>query len=108
MTGWLNGGKINTASNGGLALIGTSNESINMAGYPLLSLGAALPGTTYSGVLTPAGTTYYLGGGGGTLTFTPNLTGAERGRRKRWNGGPHRFEHLYRRHDGIQRHAEDP
>ncbi len=76
--GWLNSAKINTASSGALALslIGTSSESINMGIYSKLSLGAALPGTTYSGVLTPSGTTYYLGGGGGKLTFTPNLTGA--------------------------------
>jgi autotransporter-associated beta strand protein len=74
--GWLASGKISSASNGALALTASSNENINMAGYPQLSLGAASPGTTYSGVLTPAGSTYYLGGGGGSLTFTPNLTGA--------------------------------
>ncbi len=77
VSGWLFSTKISAASNGALALIGTSNESINMAGYPQLSLGATSPGTTYSGVLTPAGSTYYLGGGGGTLTFTRNLTGAK-------------------------------
>ena len=76
VTGWLNSTKVSTASNGALALVGTSSESITMGSYSQLSLGAALPGTTYSGVLTPAGSTYYLGGGGGTLTFTPNLTGA--------------------------------
>jgi autotransporter-associated beta strand protein len=78
VTGWLTSGRINTASSGALALalVGSSNESINMGGFPQLSLGAASPGTTYSGVLTPAGTTYYLGGGGGKLTFIPNLTGA--------------------------------
>jgi fibronectin-binding autotransporter adhesin len=78
VSGWLNSNEISTASNGALALalVGTSNESINIGNYSQLSLGAASPGTTYSGVLTPAGSTYYLGGGGGTLTFTPNLTGA--------------------------------
>ena len=78
VTGWLNSGRISTASSGALALAlaTTNNETINMAGYPQLSLGAASPGTTYSGVLTPAGSTYFLGGGGGKLTFTPNLTGA--------------------------------
>ena len=78
VTAWLNSGKISTSSNGALALalIGSSNENINMGSYSQLSLGAALPGTVYSGVLTPAGSTYYLGGGGGKLTFTPNLTGA--------------------------------
>jgi autotransporter-associated beta strand protein len=76
VTGWLNSGKINPASNGVLAISGTSSESINMAGYATLGLGATAPGATYSGVLTPAGSTFYLGGGGGNLTFTSNLTGA--------------------------------
>jgi autotransporter-associated beta strand protein len=76
VTGWLNSGKINAASNGALALTATSNESINMAGYPQLALGAASPGTTYSGVLTPSTSTYLFGGGGGTLTVASNLTGA--------------------------------
>jgi fibronectin-binding autotransporter adhesin len=41
------------------------------------SLGAGLGGTgifTYSGVLTPYGTTYRLGGGGGTLNVSSTLT----------------------------------
>jgi len=80
ITGWLNSGRINTASNGAVALAlgSTSNETINMSSpvsYPQLSLGA-ISNTTYSGVLTPAGSTYYLGGGGGKLTFTPNLSGS--------------------------------
>ena len=45
-----------------------------MAGYPSLSLGAS-GSVTFNGTLTPAGTTYNLGGGGGTLTFTPTITG---------------------------------
>jgi autotransporter-associated beta strand protein len=76
VSGWLGSGKISPTSSGALALTAASNENINMAGYPKLSLGAASPVTTYSGVLTPAGSTYYLGGGGGTLTFTPSLTGS--------------------------------
>ena len=40
-----------------------------MAGYPALSLGAA-GSCTYSGILTPVNSTYYLGGGGGVLTFS--------------------------------------
>ena len=46
-----------------------------MGSYASLSLGAS-GAATYSGTLTPAGTTYRLGGGGGTLTFTPSLTGS--------------------------------
>ena len=46
-----------------------------MGSYTVLSLGAS-GNDTYSGILTPSGTTYHLGGGGGTLTFTPAITGA--------------------------------
>ncbi len=72
---WLRSNLIAPASAGALALTAISNEPINMAGYPNLSLGAS-GAATYNGVLTLAGTTYQLGGGGGTLTFTPALTGA--------------------------------
>ena len=63
---------INTASTGAIALTAADSENINMAGYPTLSLGAAAT-ATLSGQLTPAGTTYYLGGGGATLTVSSNL-----------------------------------
>ena len=46
-----------------------------MGSYASLSLGAS-GNVTYSGTLTPSGSTYNLGGGGGTLTFTPAMTGA--------------------------------
>ena len=76
VTGWLNSGKIATASAGALALIAASDtETINMGSYASLSLGAS-GNVTYSGTLTPSGTTYHLGGGGGTLTFSPAITGA--------------------------------
>jgi autotransporter-associated beta strand protein len=79
-TGWLNSGAINVNSTGAVAISGTSNESIDMAGpnfnYGSLALGAAAPGATYSGVLTPSGSTYRLGGGGGTLTVAGSLGGA--------------------------------
>ncbi len=39
---------------------------MSTAGYSTLSLGAT-GSRTYAGALTPAGSTYYLGGGGGTL-----------------------------------------
>ncbi len=63
-------------STGALVLLpNNSNEDVNMAGHPSLSLGAA--GTvSYYGTLTPASTTYNLGGGWGTLTFNPSITGA--------------------------------
>ena len=76
VTGWLNSGKIASASTARLALIATSDtETISMGSYASLSLGA-IGNVTYSGTLTPSGTTYNLGGGGGTLTFTRAMTGA--------------------------------
>ena len=81
VTGWLGSGLINQNATGGFAMTGTSNEPINMLlansyTYSSLSVGANVGGATYGGTLTPSGTTYYLGGGGGPLTFTPSITGA--------------------------------
>ena len=61
--GLLNGTLINPASTGLLALAGSSNENIKMAGYNSLWLGAVAGGATLSGSLTPANTGYLLGGG---------------------------------------------
>ena len=72
--GWLNSNRINPASTGVLALSGSSSETIGMAGYNSLSLGAVAGGATYSGSLTPAGATYRLGGGGGALSVSTALT----------------------------------
>ena len=72
---WLSSGKISTASTGALALVADSAEAISMGSYTGLSLGAA-GNYTYSGTLTPADTTYHLGGGGGTLTISSVLSGA--------------------------------
>ena len=75
VTGWLTSGKIAVASPGAVALIADDSEPISMGSYASLSLGAS-GAATYSGVFTPSGSTYNLGGGGGTLTFTPAMTGA--------------------------------
>ena len=65
-----------------------------MSGYASLSLGAS-GSVTFNGTLTPSGTTYNLGGGGGTLTFTPAITGASEPQRQRTGSrGPHRQRHL--------------
>jgi autotransporter-associated beta strand protein len=48
----------------------TMNFDFDALGLPGVSLGAA-ENATYTGTLAPSGTTYRLGGGGGTLTFTP-------------------------------------
>ncbi len=68
VSGWLGSGKIATGSTGVIALTGGSSETINMAGFSNLMLGASA-NSTYSGALTPAGGTYRLGGGGATLTL---------------------------------------
>lgn len=79
VTNWLNSGVIDTNSVGAILLNGASSETINMGAYGSLMLGAA-QNATYTGALTPSGTTYRLGGGGlgGTLTLSGNgaLTGA--------------------------------
>ncbi len=75
ISGWLGSNDITTASAGALALTGSSSETITMSGYASLSLGAS-GAALYNGALTSAGTTYRLGGGGGTLTFASALTGS--------------------------------
>ncbi len=65
-----------TSSTGTLVVTpATSADAVNLAAYSpsYLSLGT-LDSETYTGVLTPSGTNYRLGGGGGTLTFAPALT----------------------------------
>jgi len=69
VTAWL--AKIAVGSTGAIGLTGNSSESINFStgGYNTLMLGATAA-STYTGTLTPAGTTYRLGGGGSTLTLS--------------------------------------
>jgi autotransporter-associated beta strand protein len=67
---------------GSVALAANSSSNLNFSGtatgganLTAASLGAWVGGTrVYSGTLTPNGTTYRLGGGGGTLDFTGLLT----------------------------------
>jgi autotransporter-associated beta strand protein len=64
--------KIVTTSTGAIAAdnyAGTDFD-FNTAGLTTVSLGA-LGTVTYTGTLTPSSNTYRLGGGGGTLIFTP-------------------------------------
>lgn len=49
--------------------------SVTGLNYAAVSLGA-VGNVTYTGTLTPNGTTYRLGGGGGTLTYGQQITGA--------------------------------
>ena len=64
-------GRIAAASAGAIAAdnYDTLNFDFNTPGLTAASLGAA-GNVTYTGTLTPSGTTYRLGGGGGTLTMT--------------------------------------
>jgi autotransporter-associated beta strand protein len=67
---------VNTSA-GTVALTADSSEALDFssAGADLTAASLGAVGTaTYSGVLTPNGATYRLGGGGGTLTVS-NLTG---------------------------------
>lgn len=71
--------RITTDSSGVVALGAASGNNLSFAsaGLANMSLGATAS-VTYSGLLTPAGTTYRLGGGGAQLTVSANnaLTGA--------------------------------
>jgi len=64
---------INTSC-GAVALPASTSENISFGSaansFASMSLGAS-GSVTYTGTLEPNGTTYRLGGGGGTLTFTP-------------------------------------
>jgi autotransporter-associated beta strand protein len=68
--------KIGAGSSGTIALTVNSAETLNFTGSDL-SLGAVNP-ATYSGTVTPNNNVYRLGGGGGALTVTSDLTGAGR------------------------------
>jgi len=65
-------GRVTTTSTGAIALNVNSSTAIdfNAAGLTAASLGASGGTRTYSGTLTPAGSTYRLGGAVGTLTLT--------------------------------------
>ncbi len=62
------------SSSGVVALAVSSTNNLNLSSLAILRLGA-LGSATYSGTLTPSGSTYQLGGGGGQLTVTGPLSG---------------------------------
>ena len=72
---WLASGRIAAGSAGSILFDGDSAENVSLGGYGSLSLGASQD-AIYSGVITPAGSDYRLGGGAGRLTVTSALTGA--------------------------------
>ena len=74
---WVASGKIATASNGVLAVMGNDNSTVNLSGGTLnsLSLGS-VSGSTFSGTITPGASGYQLGGGGGQLTVASNALAA--------------------------------
>ena len=67
----------NLATTGGAVCLGSNsvNNPLDFSTAPNLRLGA-INSYTYSGTLTPAGGIYRLGGGGGTLTVSSQLTGS--------------------------------
>ncbi len=73
--------RLNTNSTGALALTSTDSATAldfttgTLATLPNLALGA-IGNVTYTGTYTPAGGTYRLGGGGGTLTYVSPITGS--------------------------------
>ncbi len=76
VSSWLASGLIAANPTGEVAVPNgiNDNESIALSATSSgLSLGA-IGSATYSGVLTTAASTVYLGGGGGTLVFSPNLS----------------------------------
>ena len=76
VNGWLGSGRVAANSTGILALMatGTVSEPIDLTGFPSLVLGAT-GSAVYTGTLTPANGVYRLGGAGGTLTYTPKISG---------------------------------
>jgi fibronectin-binding autotransporter adhesin len=71
-------GKVVNTSAGVVALAADSanNLDFSLAGANMTAASLGAVGlATYSGVLTPNGTAYRLGGGGGTLTVSGQLTG---------------------------------
>jgi len=67
--------RINAASTGTLALGVDSAANLDFSSDATLSLGA-VGLRTYSGTITPGASGYRLGGGGGELTVTSTLSGA--------------------------------
>jgi len=71
--------RIVTTSAGAVTLTANTSESFDFSSagnnFTALALGAA-GNVTYGGTLTPNGTTYRLGGGGGTLVLSNPVSGA--------------------------------
>ncbi len=73
--------QLNTGSAGAFVFVANNTNpvagNINLGAYPNLSIGAAGGSWTNDGAILPYGTTYQLGGGGGTLVLTNSaLNGA--------------------------------
>lgn len=76
IAGWVSDSRLATSSTGALALQGTSSSenfdaSATGTNYQTLSIGAdTTASVNYTGTITPGSTGYYVGGGGGTITFS--------------------------------------
>ena len=76
---WLSSGRIAPNPSGAIALPSGTNDTETLALSTTssgLSLGA-IGSATYGGTLTTPAATVYLGGGGGTLYFSSNITGTQ-------------------------------
>ena len=67
--------RITAGSTGALVLTGDTSNNLDFSAGPNMSLGA-LGRVRYTGTITPNSSTYKLGGGGGELTVTQVLSGA--------------------------------
>ena len=70
-------GRLAPSSGGVAALALDSSNNLNFSAFSTLRSGATGGYFNYFGTLTPSGTTYRLGGGGGTLNFAGLLSGAD-------------------------------
>ena len=98
--------RLNASSTGTLALTGADAvTNIDFTSVPLsalsnLSVGAVGP-VTYNGILTPASGQYRLGGGGGTLTYSPQITAGQVQIGSAGAGGSNRDSHLPNSHEHL-------
>ena len=73
---WLSSGTIAANPSGAIALTASNADTdVNLGSYSTLAFGA-VGGVTYGGTLEPGSNGYLLAGGGGTLSLTTLLTGA--------------------------------
>ena len=100
--------RIVTTSTGAVALAANSSNALSLSGFANLELGG-VGSVSYTGTLTPNGTTYRLGGGTGTITLSQRQRPHRRSRcadLRRRNRLADQRQQLHRRHhDQLRRRA---